>query len=96
MHRPTTDHDEIRRWAAEKNAVPAERKPRTFDSEPAILTFVFGGVQQGTEDVAEISWDHFFSLFDLMGLSLVYDGGIEYELLQIEKKSPYRFGGKPV
>ena len=95
MLKPTTDHDEIRLWAADKGAIPAQRRPRTFDSEPAILTFLFGVPKGPTEDVAEISWEHFFALFDVMGLSLVYDGGSGFELLQIEKNSPYRFDGKP-
>ena len=96
MQRPTRDHDEIRQWAASRNAVPAERKPRTFDSEPAILTFLFEEKREAMEDVAEISWEHFFALFDLMGLSLVHDDDGMFELLQIEKRSPYRFEGKPV
>ena len=96
MQTPTTDHDEIRRWAADREAVPAERRPRKFDGEPAVLTFVFGQTTEVMEDVEEISWDHFFALFDLMGLSLVYDGDNVYELLQIEERSPYRFEGKPV
>ena len=61
-----------------------------------MLTFVFGGIQEHMEDVADITWEHFFALFDLMGLSLVFDSGNQYELLQIESKSPYRFEGKPV
>ena len=96
MQKPITDHHAIRQWAESWQAVPAQRRPRKFDGEPAILTFLFGGKQELMEDVAEITWDHFFALFDLMGLAMVLPGGNVYELLQIEGKSPYRFDGKPV
>ena len=96
MQKPTTDHEEIRAWAAARDAVPAERNPLKFDGQPALLMFLFGGHRDGMEEVEEISWEQFFALFDLMGLSMVYDGKNEYELLQIEAKSPYRFNGKPV
>ncbi len=76
--------------------MPAERSPLKFDGQPALLTFLFGGVRDEMEEVAEISWEQFFALFDLMGLSLVHNGNNEYELLQIEEKSLYRFEGKPV
>ena len=96
MSQRTTDHEEIRQWAKARGAVPAELKPLKFDGEPAILTFLFSGKKRGMDEAAEIEWDHFFALFDLMGLALVYDGDNGYELLQIEGQSPYRFEGKPV
>ena len=96
MTGPTTDHEEIRRWAQAHNAVPAEVHPRKFDSEPAVLRFLFGNAPAQADTLEAVTWEHFFALFDLMGLSLVYDSDNTYELLQIEAKSVYRFEGKPV
>jgi hypothetical protein len=97
MRGPITDHEEIRRWAESRKAFPAEVFPRLFDSEPAVLRFVFGKPLVDEENgIRVITWENFFALFDLMGLSLVYDSDHQYELLQIEAKSPYRFDGKPV
>lgn len=93
---PTTNHDEIRRWAAATNAAPAEVLPYFFDSEPAILRFVFGPVPvaEGQPAWRAISWESFFAQFDLMGLALVYDGARpDYELLQRESESAYRNPG---
>lgn len=92
---PTTDHEEIRRWANTVGAKPAEVSPNIFDGEPAILRFVFGSVLAGAE-FRVISWDNFFALFDAMGLALVYDESPQYQLLQVEEKSAYRFMGKPL
>ena len=96
MGGPTTDHQEIQSWAQAHNALPAEVLPRKFDGEPAILRFVFKHLPVQAEMFEQITWENFFALFDLMGLSLVYDGGSSYELLQIEAKSVYRFDGKPM
>ena len=96
MNQPTTDHKAIRCWADARGAVPAEVSPRKFDGEPAILRFLFKNASSLPQEMKEISWDHFFALFDLMGLSFAGDGDNEYELLQIEAKSVYRFEGKPM
>ena len=96
MTGPTTDHAEILRWADSRGAVPAEIRPLKFDGEPAVLSFLFGDLGEQKGELGVISWEQFFALFDLMGLSLVYDNDDEYELLQIEAKSVYRFGGKPM
>jgi hypothetical protein len=93
---PVTDHKEILRWAKARNAVPVEVVPRAFDGEPAILRFVFGEVPEDQSEMRAISWESFFAQFDLLGLALAFDGGHQYELVQIEEKSAYRFGGKPV
>ncbi len=92
---PTTDHEEIKRWASARGAVPVEVQPRKFDSEPAILRFLFGDPTKFSGELKPITWEQFFALFDLMGLSLVYDGDHRYELLQIEARSSFRFEGKP-
>ena len=92
---PTTNHSEIRLWAEANHASPAVIKPYVFDSEPAVLRFLFGQSKLETPEVRPILWDDFFAHFDLMGLSLVYeteadqDACCRYEFLQQESKDPY-------
>ena len=86
---PTTDHDQIRQWAQRHSAQPAQVKPFTFDSEPAILHFIFGDAGKNAEQLKLISWDAFFMQFALMGLSMVFDESPTFELLQTEKVSLY-------
>ena len=97
MHGPITDHGAILRWAEAHDARPAAVRPRTFDSEPAVLKFVFGPASEAEPELNVISWEEFFVMFDLLGLALVYDGSdnSNYELLQVEQRSAYRFEGKP-
>jgi hypothetical protein len=83
---PTQDHDAIRAWAKAHNAIPAEISPYAFDSEPAILRFVMGEFPKDQPELREISWESFFAQFDLLGLSLVYDGDSQYELVYVQKK----------
>lgn len=64
----TTDHDEIRRWAEERNAKPT-RVRGTDDG--GILRFDMPGYDPG-DDLEEISWEEFFETFDDRGLALVY------------------------
>ena len=96
MAGPTTDHQEILQWARTHDAVPAEIHPRKFDGEPAVLSFLFGKAVKQTDGLQAITWEQFFALFDLLGLSLVYYGGREFELLRIEAKPVQRFEGKPM
>lgn len=67
----TTDHDEIRRWAEDRDAVPTVVGD-THDAEAeGILRFDFPGYGGG-EDLEEISWEEFFRIFEDRGLALVY------------------------
>ena len=91
---PTTDHAEIRRWADAQRAVPMEIQQNVFDSEPARLHFVFGRPGVDRKDLKAISWEHFFAVFDLLGLALVYDETPQFEFLQVDERSTYRFEGK--
>jgi hypothetical protein len=99
---PTTDHEEIVRWAKSQKATPCQTSVYKFDGEPAVLRFLFGDVLQAEPELKPLSWDEFFALFDVMGLTFVYENDHrntptgQYQLLQIEEKSPYRFEGKPV
>ncbi len=90
MFGPTKDHGQILAWALKNDAVPAEIIPRIFDSEPAILHFLFGRSKAGLPEIRPITWADFFSKFDLMGLELVFDDSPTFQLLQSDKVSLYR------
>ncbi len=96
MRKTTNDEQEIRRWAAMRNAHPVQRSPYLEDGEPAMLGFVFGDAPVAEENLQPITWSQFFAIFHLVGLVLVYDSGSEYELLKIEKGAAGRFEGKPM
>ncbi|HLU53635.1 MAG TPA: hypothetical protein VK011_08600 [Acidimicrobiia bacterium] len=67
----TTDHDEIRRWAEERDAVPAVVLDPHDDEGPRLLRFDIPG--HGTEDeLQRISWEEFFDIFDDERLAMVY------------------------
>ena len=87
MNGPTSDHAVIRAWAARNNAVPAEVTPLVFDSEPAILHFVFRSAKAGSPEIVPISWESFFAQFDLLGLVLVFDDSPSFEILHNDKPS---------
>ena len=91
MRGPTRDPTEIRQWAERHNGSPAEIIPHVFDSEPAILTFVFGRASlKGTDEIRPISWDTFFAQFTLLDLVLVYDDSPTCEILHADKPPIYR------
>ena len=90
MFGPTSDHGEILAWATKHDAIPAEVIPRIFDSEPAILHFLFGNAKSGLPEIKPISWESFFIQFDLMKLAIVFDDSPTFEILQDERVSLYR------
>lgn len=82
LSKTTRDHDEIRRWAEERGAVPAEVKGTERDGEAGILRFEFPNAPNHNDSKLEkISWEDFFAKFDERGLELVYQdhtsGGAE-------------------
>ena len=89
MTGPTRDHAEIREWALRNGATPAEILPSVWDSEPAILTFLFGNTR-GTEEIHPIAWETFFAHFTLLDLALVYDDSPSCEILHADKPTMYR------
>jgi hypothetical protein len=69
----TQDHDEIRRWAEARNAIPCEVASTEKDGEAGILRLCFPKAKNRNDDsLKEIDWEAFFSKFDENGLSLVY------------------------
>jgi len=69
----TQDHHEIRKWAEERNGVPAKIKA-TGDSQPeeGILRIHFPEQSSDDNRFEQISWDDFFENFDQNGLTFLY------------------------
>ncbi|MDQ1694629.1 MAG: hypothetical protein QOH85_2164 [Acidobacteriaceae bacterium] len=69
----TRDHEEIRRWAEARGAVPAEVASTHQGDEPGILRFEFPNAPgHRDENLRPISWDDFFKKFDENNLELLY------------------------
>lgn len=69
----TKNHDEIRRWAETRKAIPCEVAGTERGNEPGILRFEFPGARNRNDDkLREISWDDFFRKFDENNLELLY------------------------
>ena len=65
-----TDHEEIRRWAEERRAVPACVRGTGGDADTGMIRLDFPGYS-GEESLQEISWDDWFEKFDANGLALI-------------------------
>ena len=73
LSKTTRDHDEIRRWAEERGAVPSEVASTENADEPGILRFQFPDAPNRNDGkLKEISWEAFFEKFDENGLELLY------------------------
>jgi hypothetical protein len=68
--RPLTEHDEIRRWAEERNAKPAHVKRTGGGDDVGMIRLDFPGYS-GSESLEEISWDDWFEKFDERNLALL-------------------------
>lgn len=71
----TTDHDEIRRWAEERDAVPSVVQSTHDQEGTGILRFDMPGYDPG-DDLEELTWDEFFEIFEDRRLALVYQDQI--------------------
>lgn len=67
----TTDHEEIRRWAEERDAVPTVVRSTHDQEGSGILRFDLPGYDPGDE-LEEVTWDEFFEIFEENDLALVY------------------------
>ena len=73
LSKTTRDHDEIRKWAEARGAVPAEVKGTERGGEPGIIRFEFPKAPNHNDSkLEEISWEDFFQKFDENDLELVY------------------------
>ena len=73
----TIDHDEIRRWAEERDGKPASVRGTGGGDDPGILRIDFPG-GAGEDQLEHIEWDEWFEKFDENNLAFLY---------QEEKKS---------
>jgi hypothetical protein len=67
---PLTDHDEIRRWAEERNAKPSCVKGTGGKDDTGMIRLDFPGYSGG-DSLQEISWEEWFQKFDENDLALL-------------------------
>ncbi len=67
----TTDHDQIRRWAEDHDAVPAAVRG-TEDGDAGVLTLDVEGHGAGEEELRHIDWDTWFEKFESSNLAFLY------------------------
>ena len=65
----TTHHDVIRRWAEERNGVPATVPGTEHGDRLGVLRIDFGGDSGSLE---QVSWDEWFKTFDERRLNFIY------------------------
>lgn len=70
--RTTTDHDEIRSWAEQHDAVPATARGTQAGAAPGVLTLDVEGHGAGEEQLERIGWDAWFDKFEQAGLAFLY------------------------
>ena len=66
----TRHHDVIRRWAEEREGVPATVPGTEHAGRPGVLTFDFPG--SGGESLRHISWDEWFRVFGERNLVFLF------------------------
>ncbi|MBD3345178.1 MAG: hypothetical protein GF401_08975 [Chitinivibrionales bacterium] len=67
----TVNHDEIKRWAEERNGVPATVKGTEHGGEEAGLLRI--KLPQGEDEaLEEIGWEDFFKKFEEKNLAFLY------------------------
>jgi len=64
------DHDEIRRWAEDRNAEPACVRGTGSGKDPGMIRLDFPGYS-GDDSLERIDWDEWFRAFDENGLALI-------------------------
>ncbi len=67
----TSDHDEIQRWAEERDAKPACVRGTGGKGDIGILRLDFPGYT-GEDKLEHIEWDEWFEKFDERNLALLY------------------------
>jgi hypothetical protein len=72
----TIDHDEIRRWAEEREGRPATVKATGSARDPGLLRIDFPG-GAGEESLEPISWEDFFEKFEEKELAFIYQDTLQ-------------------
>jgi hypothetical protein len=88
----TTSHEVIRRWAEDRDAVPATVEGTEHGDHLGVLRFDFGG---DSENLRHVSWDEWFATFDVRELNFIYQeerkDGNQSNFFRLE--SPHREDG---
>lgn len=75
MNRPRdralTDHDDIRQWAKDHDAVPASVRGTTDDARVGVLTFDVQGHVAEEVELAPVEWDEWLQAFEDNWLALI-------------------------
>jgi hypothetical protein len=64
----TRNHDAIRQWAEQRNAMPATVEGTAHDGRPGVLRFDF----EGGSKLKRIDWEDWFQSFDQRDLVFLY------------------------
>jgi ferritin-like metal-binding protein YciE len=87
---PLTDHEEIRRWAEERRAVPSCVRGTGGGEDTGMIRLDFPGYSGG-ESLEEISWDDWFEKFDASNLALLVQestaGGAQSNFNKLVKRT---------
>ncbi|MEX2591396.1 MAG: hypothetical protein WD426_01395 [Anditalea sp.] len=67
----THDHQSIKKWAEERNGIPAKIKGTGKNKEEGVLRIHFPE-HSDSDDFEEISWEDFFTDFDKNKLDFLY------------------------
>ena len=67
----TTNHDEIRKWAEDRDGKPASVRGTEGGDDAGVLRIDFPGYT-GEDSLEHISWDEFFEKFDEKHLAFLY------------------------
>jgi hypothetical protein len=65
----TSRHEVIRKWAEDRNGVPATVEGTEHGDHLGVLRFDFGG---NSENLRKVSWDEWFETFDARRLNFIY------------------------
>lgn len=65
----TTHHEVIRRWAEERDGVPATVEGTEHGDHLGVLRIDFGG---SDANLRQVSWEEWFKTFDDRGLNFIY------------------------
>jgi len=74
--RVTTDHNQIRRWVAERGGWPARVKGTDSNGKGGVLRIDYSGFS-GEDTLERINWEEFFGTFDENNLAFLYQDKLE-------------------
>ena len=80
----TTNHDEIRQWADDRNGHPACVKGTKGKGPGCLLRIDFPGYS-GAESLERMEWDDFFDIFDANKLAFLHQDTIDGETSRFNK-----------